>query len=126
MMTTETNIEEIDSAIKDLEETVMELIINAGEARSSAMQALYAAKAGKWDEVDGFLAESTAASKRAHVVQTSLIGLDQGTGKVPVNLIMVHAQDHIMTSMLARELIEELISVHRTLQVNKHTENNTK
>jgi len=76
------------------------------------MQALYAAKAGKWDEVDGLLAESTAASKRAHLVQTQLIGEDEGTGKVPVNLIMVHAQDHIMTSMLARELIE----VHRKLQ----------
>jgi PTS system cellobiose-specific IIA component len=115
-MTAQTNTAEIESPIQDLEETVMELIINAGESRSCAMQALYAAKAGKWDEVDGLLEESTAASKRAHVVQTSLIGMDQGSGKVPVNLIMVHAQDHIMTSMLARELIEELIAVHRKFQ----------
>jgi PTS system cellobiose-specific IIA component len=116
IMTTQTNHTEVESPIEDLEETVMELIINAGESRSCAMQALYAAKAGKWDEVDGLLDESTAASKRAHVVQTQLIGLDQGAGKVPVNLIMVHAQDHIMTSMLARELIEELIAVHRKFQ----------
>jgi PTS system cellobiose-specific IIA component len=111
-MTTETNTVELDN----LEETVMELIINAGESKSCAMQALYAAKAGKWDEVDGLLQESTAASKRAHKVQTALIGMDEGCGKVSVNLIMVHAQDHIMTSMLARELIEELIAVHRKLQ----------
>jgi len=116
IMTTQANAIELESPIENLEETVMELIINAGESRSCAMQALYAAKAGKWDEVDGLLAESTAASKRAHVVQTQLIGADEGTGKVPVNLIMVHAQDHIMTSMLARELIEELIAVHRKLQ----------
>jgi PTS system cellobiose-specific IIA component len=115
-MTTPTNTIEVESPLENLEETVMELIINAGESRSCAMQALYAAKAGKWDEVDQLLEESTAASKLAHKVQTSLIGLDQGTGKVPVNLIMVHAQDHIMTSMLARELIEELIAVHRKLQ----------
>ncbi|MFT7053591.1 MAG: PTS system cellobiose-specific IIA component [Psychromonas sp.] len=115
-MTTQANAIEVESPIEDLEATVMELIINAGESRSCAMQALYAAKAGKWDEVDGLLEESTAASKLAHVVQTQLIGLDEGTGKVPVNLIMVHAQDHIMTSMLARELIEELIEVHRKLQ----------
>jgi PTS system cellobiose-specific IIA component len=110
------NVVEMESPIENLEETVMELIINAGESRSCAMQALYAAKAGNWDEVDGLLEESTAASKRAHLVQTELIGLDEGTGKVPVNLVMVHAQDHIMTSMLARELIEELIEVHRKLQ----------
>ncbi len=115
-MTMQTNVVEMESPIENLEETVMELIINAGESRSCAMQALYAAKAGKWDEVDGLLAESTAASKRAHLVQTQLIGMDEGTGKVPVNLVMVHAQDHIMTSMLARELIEELIAVHRKLQ----------
>jgi len=115
-MTTQTNAAEMESPIQDMEETVMELIINAGESRSCAMQALYAAKAGNWDEVDGLLAESTAASKRAHKVQTALIGMDEGAGKVPVNLIMVHAQDHIMTSMLARELIEELIAVHKKLQ----------
>lgn len=115
-MNNQSNIVEMESPMDNLEETVMELIINAGESRSCAMQALYAAKAGKWDEVDGLLEESTAASKRAHAVQTQLIGMDEGTGKVPVNLVMVHAQDHIMTSMLARELIEELIEVHKKLQ----------
>ena len=43
---------------EELESTVMELIINAGESKSCAMEALNAAKAGKWDEVDGFLAAS--------------------------------------------------------------------
>lgn len=100
----------------DMESMVMELIINAGEARSCAMQALYAAKAGRWNDVDQALAEASAATKRAHDTQTMLIGMDEGTGKIPVNLIMVHAQDHIMTSMLAREMIEELIEVHRQLQ----------
>ena len=31
-------------------------------------------------------------------------------------VITVHAQDHIMTSMLAREMIEELIEIQRQLQ----------
>ncbi len=100
----------------DLESTVMELIINAGESKSCAMNALACAKHGQWDQVDELLFQSTEAAKRAHKVQTELIGLDEGTGKVPVNLIMVHAQDHIMTSMLAREIIEELIEIHRKLQ----------
>jgi PTS system cellobiose-specific IIA component len=100
----------------DMESTVMELIINAGEARSCAMQALRAAKQGDWALVNEQLAEASAASKRAHDVQTTLIGMDEGCGKIPVNLIMVHAQDHIMTSMLAREMIEELIELHRQRQ----------
>ncbi len=103
----------------DMESTVMELIINAGEARSYAMQALRAAKQGNWDQVDEQLTEASAASKRAHDVQTMLIGMDEGCGKIPVNLVMVHAQDHIMTSMLAREMIEELIEIHRQRQPAK-------
>ncbi len=98
-----------------LENTVMELIINAGESKSCAMEALYAAKKGEWDQVDGLLEKSLAASKRAHLVQTELIGLDEGEGKISVNLIMVHAQDHIMTAMLAKEMIEEMINIHRQL-----------
>ena len=35
----------------DMEATVMELIINAGESRSS-MQALQAARKGVWQDVD--------------------------------------------------------------------------
>lgn len=101
----------------DMESTVMELIINAGEARSCAMQALYAAKSDQWDTVDELLKQSTEASKRAHSVQTELIGMDEGCGKVPVNLILVHAQDHIMTSMLARELVEEIIELHKFIKL---------
>lgn len=100
----------------DMEATVMELIINAGESRSCAMQALQAAKAGKWQEVDALMQQSADASKRAHDVQTMLIGMDEGCGKVPVNLIMVHAQDHIMNSMLAREIVSEFIDVQHQLQ----------
>lgn len=100
----------------DIESTVMELIIAAGEAKSLAMEALRAARRGEWTGVDDLLAESAAAARRAHEVQTQLIGLDEGEGKVPVTLILVHAQDHIMTSMLAREMIGEMIELHRAIQ----------
>ena len=48
-------------------------------------------------------------------MQTRLIEADEGEGKIPVTLILVHAQDHLMTAMLARELVTELIELHRKL-----------
>lgn len=104
---------------EDLEDSVMGLIINAGESKSCAMQALQAAKSGQWDKVDKLIENSAEAAKRAHDVQTGLIGLDEGEGKLPINLILVHAQDHIMTAMLARELIVELIELHRKYNTEK-------
>ena len=31
----------------------------------------------------------------------------------PVDVMLVHAQDHLMTAMLAQELIEELVYLHK-------------
>ncbi len=42
----------------DMEATVMELIINAGESRSLAMQALQAARKGVWQDVDRLMQDA--------------------------------------------------------------------
>ena len=103
----------------DLEAQVMGIIINAGQARSLCFEALRAAKEGDFAKADALLKESTTFANQAHLVQTQLIEEDQGEGKTPMTLIMVHAQDHLMTSMLAKELITELVDVHRELDKNK-------
>lgn len=97
----------------NLELEIMEIITNAGESKSEAMIALQHAKANEWEQADLALIRSKEAASRAHAEQTRLIGLDEGEGKVPVTLVMVHAQDHLMTSMLAVDLIKELIEMYR-------------
>lgn len=99
----------------DFEQTVMELLINAGEARSHAMSAIQLARKRQWQEADAALAASAEASKAAHHIQTQLIGADEGEGKLRVTLILVHAQDHLMNAMLCRELAEEIIQLRREL-----------
>ena len=99
----------------DLEETVMGLIINAGMSRSLCFEALRQARAGQFAEADDLLRQAAEAANAAHGVQTRLIAADEGEGKIPVTLILVHAQDHLMTAMLARELVTELIELHRKL-----------
>ncbi|RWR01862.1 molecular chaperone TorD [[Pantoea] beijingensis] len=101
------------------ETTVMELIIHAGEARSCAMEALRAARTYDWHTADAMLVSASAAAKQAHHIQTTLIGADEGCGKIPMNLILVHAQDHLMNAMLCRELAEEIIVLHREIAALK-------
>ena len=64
-------------------------------------------------KADGLLAAAIEAGKEAHAVQTKLIEEDEGEGKTKMTLIMVHAQDHLMTSILCRELVTELIEIYR-------------
>ncbi len=103
----------------DFEQTVMELLINAGEARSQAMIAMQQARKGEWSQVDVALAASDEAIKAAHKIQTALISADEGIGKIPVTLILVHAQDHLMTAMLCRDLADELVLLRKELHSPK-------
>ena len=103
-------------AENDLEEVVMGLIINSGQARSLAYGALKIAKTGDFEKARELMAQSREALNAAHLVQTKLIEGDQGEGKTKVSLVLVHAQDHLMTSMLARELVTELIELHEKIK----------
>jgi len=106
------SVEDTQTDTDALEEVVMGLIINAGQARSRAFAALRYAKSGDFETVKTLMAESHEALNKAHRVQTQLIESDAGEGKMSVSLVLVHAQDHLMTAMLARELIAELIELH--------------
>ena len=110
------NIPDVQAEENDLEEVVMGLIINAGSARSLAWTALKQAKAGDFAAARITMERSREALTEAHRVQTQLIESDEGEGKIKVSLVLVHAQDHLMTSMLARELVAELIEMHEKLQ----------
>lgn len=98
------------------EDDVMSLIIAAGEGRSCAMEALSFAKAGHFSEAEASLTLSADAFRQAHEVQTRLIGLDEGAGKLQMTLVMVHAQDPLMTGMLYREFVTELIEVYKKME----------
>lgn len=99
----------------ELEEVVMGLIINAGQARSLAYTALRKAKEGDFDTAKSLMEQSHSSLNEAHKVQTQLIESDMGEGRIKVSLVLVHAQDHLMNAMLARELITELIELHEKL-----------
>ncbi|VAC80834.1 PTS system lactose/cellobiose-specific transporter subunit IIA [Enterobacter hormaechei] len=96
-----------------LEEAVMEIIVNAGQSRSLCFEALHAARQGNLDEAKSLLREADGYARQAHKMQTKLIEQDAGEARQSMTLIMVHAQDHLMNSLLARELSEEIIHLYQ-------------
>ncbi len=100
----------------NVDNVVMELIVKSGEARSLAMESLAHARTGSFDHAEIALGNSREASRLAHKMQTALIAADGGEGKVPVNLMMIHAQDHLMTSMLAQDMADEMIRLYQRLE----------
>lgn len=97
----------------ELKGQVMGIIINAGQSRSLCYGALHAAKTGNFVITDAKMQEAAHYSRETHLIQTQLIEANEGEGKTKITLVMIHAQDHLMTSILAKELIAELIVIRR-------------
>lgn len=95
-----------------LEQIVMELVVNGGDARSKAMQAIKAAKKGDMNLAKQKINESNEALNKAHEIQTSLIQNEAAGEHVQVTLLMVHAQDHLMNAMTIRDLAQEMIDMY--------------
>lgn len=90
-----------------------EIIANAGDAKALAFEALEAAKAGNFEAADALLKKSDEAAVKAHRVQTDLLCKEANGEHTTLDVLLVHSQDHLMTSMLAVELIKEMITLYR-------------
>ena len=91
------------------------LIAAAGTARSLAFEALAAAREHDFAKADELLAQSKEAALEAHRQQTQLLVKEAKGEHTEVNVLLVHAQVHLLTSMLEQELIAELVAVHKKL-----------
>lgn len=96
----------------ELEMQIVGIISSAGESKTKAFEALRMVKESKYDEARKLLAESREIDLEAHRIQTQLITAEMsGENRPEIGLLMVHAQDHYMTSQLARDMVEELIEI---------------
>ena len=85
------------------ETVVTELIVQAGDARSLALQAVREGRRQNWDEVDKLMKECDSAMVKAHEVQTELI--QRELNGAPVEM------DHVMNAMTVRDLAAEMLSM---------------
>lgn len=98
-----------------LEQLIITIIVQSGEAKSSAMEAIQSAKQGEFDKAKELLAAANESLGKAHHVQTKMIQAEAGGEKTEVSLLMVHAQDHLMTAMTARDLASEIVDLYTRL-----------
>lgn len=102
------------STDENIEAVSMTIIAHSGEARTNAFQALEEAKKGNTQQAKQLLEQSKEAILRAHKAQTELLVKEAQGEKPEINVLLIHSQDHLMTSMLAQELIEEIVYLHNT------------
>lgn len=100
---------EIDE--KFMEENIFPIISLAGESKALAYEALILAKENKFKEAYIKIEESDKIILKSHEYQTNLITREAGGEKININMLFIHAQDHLMTTMSEKNLINELIYI---------------
>lgn len=91
------------------------LILNAGNSKNYSQQAVEQARDGNFDEAKELIKKSNEELNKAHHAQTSLIQDEARGNKVNVNIILVHAQDHLSSAMIIRDQAEEFIAVYQSI-----------
>jgi Phosphotransferase system cellobiose-specific component IIA len=96
-------------------QTTMGLIINAGNAKSFAVEAIQAAKEGNLIQAHDKLDEAQKALVDAHNTQTGMLTKEAQGEHAPVTLLMVHSQDHLMTAITFVDLATSFVDVYEQL-----------
>lgn len=97
------------------EETVFQIILHGGNGKSLAMEAIQLAKKGDIQAAKDKIKEAEQSINEAHHVQTTLIQNEVNGNKNEVSLLMVHAQDHLMTAITIKDLAAEMIDLYDLL-----------
>ncbi|WP_419182033.1 PTS lactose/cellobiose transporter subunit IIA [Lacticaseibacillus pabuli] len=93
----------------------MGLIVNGGNAKSSAFEAIRAAKEGDFETADAKMKEANDFLIQAHNSQTQML-TDEANGKhAKVTLLVVHSQDHMMNAITFRDLAGEIVDLYKRL-----------
>ncbi|GGN52932.1 MULTISPECIES: PTS lactose/cellobiose transporter subunit IIA [Oceanobacillus] len=97
----------------NITEIAFQIILYAGNGRSSAMEAIQDAKEGIFEEADRKIVEAGEELTKAHDFQTKLLQEEANGGGANVNVILIHSQDHLMNAMTIRDLAVEFIEIYR-------------
>ena len=58
---------------------------------------------------------------KTHKIQTNLLQKKASGDKQEVTLLLMHAEDHLMTAILAKELITEMIEMYKVINNKKES-----
>jgi PTS system cellobiose-specific IIA component len=95
----------------DWELMTSQLIAASGEARSYAMEAIALLKTEDYEGARQKLDKAEEILANAHSIQAEFIQEEADGNPVPISLLMVHAQDHLMNAITINDLARGLVDV---------------
>ena len=98
---------------EELQVAAFEIILHSGSARTTVHEAFADMREGHYDEAAEKLEAANAELLEAHHAQTNLLQEYASGTEIKIEIIMVHAQDHLMTTLLLKDLMQYLIELYK-------------
>lgn len=95
---------------------IMKMIAYSGNAKKEAFDALEQAKKGQFKEAEEDLEAAVKTINQAHGVQQEMMRLEANEENFPMTLLLVHAEDHLMTTLTTLDLIKEMIELYKRVK----------
>lgn len=91
------------------------LILHAGNAKSSAMEAIELARGGDFENAELNIKEAEEELLIAHKEHAKLLQLISSGEQNYAEILLVHAQDHFSLAMSAIEMAQEFIHIYKII-----------
>ncbi|WP_323702407.1 PTS lactose/cellobiose transporter subunit IIA [Mammaliicoccus sp. Dog046] len=92
------------------------IVAIAGDARREVMSAMEKAKQGQLEEARKHIESANEFITEAHKEQTQCLAQEASGESSELSFIMVHGQDHLMTTMALRDAANYIIDIYEQLQ----------
>lgn len=99
----------------NLEEISFQLISNVGEGRSLLFEALRDAREERFEEAEEKVECAEKSILKAHESHFSLIQQEASGDKVQFSLILMHAEDQLMTTETLKGIVKEMILLNKKI-----------
>lgn len=100
----------------EIQEIAFKIILDSGDARTMVHEAFALMRENSFEEAESKLDDANNSVMSAHKVQTKLLHDYANGEEVTMDVIMVHAQDHLMTTMTIREVALEMLNLYKKLE----------
>lgn len=101
--------------MKGIEEISFKIIAAVGEAKSLIMSAIELANTKKFTEAEEQLRSAKEKFVNAHNAHFEMIQQEANGEKVELGLLLIHAEDQLMTTSLLHELAGQLVTMYRKM-----------
>lgn len=90
-----------------------QLIAYAGEAFDHFFKSIEYARQGEFDQADEEIKEGNKKMSIAHKSQTELLSAEARSEDIAFSVILIHAQDHLMTTIMFERVAKEFIMLYK-------------